>query len=1250
MLISLGAENELKIWDLVPASGQSSPSVGKGELKFSKNVDETNDIALAPNDDNGFITVGKGFVRFWSYARTAKSSLISVRSVLCNLDVWKQANFVSIESRGKNEHSEVYAITEDGILCKIDPKCKELQSWVNTKVQKAFSMSVSDKYIATASAKGVVRLFETKTLQFKKTLPEPPPSTSHITMKSVNNINNSYVKPAVSEDFIPPSALACGIFGEKVAVMYDDRSLFVWDISNLSLISKYRSFISHSGCVWDLDVLPVNTKSSLPPGTFATCSSDNTIRFWNIDSDQEENIRSSVAGKSAFCKELLAVLHIPPSVKNADGGIRSISFSPDGSAIISGDKQGHVRVHDVFNFDPIYTEFAHESEVLCLDSHQLPNGDIIFGSGSRDRMIHLYKMSHRNVDVVQTLDDHSSSVTSLKFSSTTTKDGEVLKLVSIGAEKSVVFRRVEDVASKKSVRVVRYQQTPSPFSVFDLDVDITGKWAVTAGQGKRINVYDIESGKCKQYIETKDNKPVKTGVDNADPLKVKLCPAGIIAVTSASDKHLRVYSFYRRMLISRVKGHADVITSISFTHDLKRLITTSADGCIFIWSIGTNLTKQMMERMDELEKLKRASSMMNSPVPSAHHMQPSQQPQPPTPKSSDHDIKNVPIAFSQLPPPPSARGLPSSELVKSLSKQLFDLDQKDTSEPHEENEQHSNKATPSSQPILRDTLLPQWAKGASASPKPTDKKDDEDKPLSKWAERVVEKDNFKLIANVEDVDRSLISNKRVPTPSDGNDDDLVNSDEMLHQDQGALLDKHKNLIEDLSDGEDSNDEDNIIMFPSSENSSDTSFQVAENDHTDFVQDQPSEEKNEISLLADNLSMIPNNGESIQVGDLEAVSDSDDESDDESEVSRMISKKMEDDLAKPVTIPSILRSSITSSFKMNKQEEDNNQNSRAVNNLLQNPPVDESAERFSIDTICKKLRDAHEDSQIEIIVEEKPAVNTKAEIDRKLNEFKEFLSKHEPYTATHLETEVVTESVMKTTDASKNNQPEVQKQVEIPQSRSTVTSQDTSSSPKDCKTKTECAGIVEVPVFPMVAHASPQLGNKIDDSTIENSPSLMKKELSFDITETHSQLMDQSDMVQIQTPREKPEPSKVTKIKNNIAKLTCAFEETIKEMEELSYNNSDGAMEAINSFQKMVAQMNVRMSQSARLSSSHSHFVFSTPQNLYASSGTQLSLPLNESNSSPTTTAPPQVDVSDMLERYSSVLIDYIMKKVDNQMK
>ena len=44
------------------------------------------------------------------------------------------------------------------------------------------------------------------------------------------------------------------------------------------------------------------TKSVLPPGSFVTCSSDNTIRIWNIDphqgQDVKRNIYSQVGGPS----------------------------------------------------------------------------------------------------------------------------------------------------------------------------------------------------------------------------------------------------------------------------------------------------------------------------------------------------------------------------------------------------------------------------------------------------------------------------------------------------------------------------------------------------------------------------------------------------------------------------------------------------------------------------------------------------------------------------------------------------------------------------------------------------------------------------------------------------------------------------------------------------------------------------------------------------------------------------------------
>lgn len=102
MLISVGFENELKIWELIPGSSAvSSNTIGKGELKFSKSVDPTNAIMLSPCDDTGFITAGSGFVRFWSYSKTQKTSLLSVRSMACNLDCWGKSNFVSLASRGK---------------------------------------------------------------------------------------------------------------------------------------------------------------------------------------------------------------------------------------------------------------------------------------------------------------------------------------------------------------------------------------------------------------------------------------------------------------------------------------------------------------------------------------------------------------------------------------------------------------------------------------------------------------------------------------------------------------------------------------------------------------------------------------------------------------------------------------------------------------------------------------------------------------------------------------------------------------------------------------------------------------------------------------------------------------------------------------------------------------------------------------------------------------------------------------------
>ena len=51
-------------------------------------------------------------------------------------------------------------------------------------------------------------------------------------------------------------------------------------------VGKSHSFIFHSACIWGLEMYPTmsdgETKPVLPPGSFITCSSDDTIRIWNL--------------------------------------------------------------------------------------------------------------------------------------------------------------------------------------------------------------------------------------------------------------------------------------------------------------------------------------------------------------------------------------------------------------------------------------------------------------------------------------------------------------------------------------------------------------------------------------------------------------------------------------------------------------------------------------------------------------------------------------------------------------------------------------------------------------------------------------------------------------------------------------------------------------------------------------------------------------------------------------------------------
>ena len=129
----------------------------------------------------------------------------------------------------------------------------------------------------------------------------------------------------------------------KVTCVYSDRSLYLWDVrdirkvrhchhkslpmvflfwgenahfrtfrpplSSIPQVGKSHSFLYHAACIWGVESYPSlkeGMKGVLPTGSFITCSSDDTIRLWNLDPNMgtntiyRRNIYSNVSHLNIF--------------------------------------------------------------------------------------------------------------------------------------------------------------------------------------------------------------------------------------------------------------------------------------------------------------------------------------------------------------------------------------------------------------------------------------------------------------------------------------------------------------------------------------------------------------------------------------------------------------------------------------------------------------------------------------------------------------------------------------------------------------------------------------------------------------------------------------------------------------------------------------------------------------------------------------------------------------------------------------
>ncbi|KAL6755136.1 hypothetical protein V8C86DRAFT_2437065 [Haematococcus lacustris] len=356
--------------------------------------------------------------------------------------------------------------------------------------------------------------------------------------------------------------------------------------------------------------------------------------------------------------------------------LRCLRLSRDATHLSTGDVQGNVRVYDLHTRVLVAFKEAHESAILALDysppQPQLPQGAPgskgFLATGGRDAVIHVFDVAS-GYQLVNTLEDHSAAVTSVRFSAC---GGQLL---SAGADRALIFRRVVD-ATDCSVSATHKEYLPAgnamvampamssmtPVTggrgvIYDMAIDDIGQRVVVATQGGFLRLFDLRSG-----LQLTSMAQV---VGSGEAVRVGLDPSGQHALCACSDGTITLYALpvtdagpslpskpaagsykfsdapalagqpragtaaalqavTQGTLLAKASGHGEVATAVTLLHNCNTLVSTGGDGCILQWTLPPSL----------VARLQAAQAQLPPPPPSTQATQPAALPPTPLPALS----------------------------------------------------------------------------------------------------------------------------------------------------------------------------------------------------------------------------------------------------------------------------------------------------------------------------------------------------------------------------------------------------------------------------------------------------------------------------------------------------------------------------------------------------------------------------------------------------------------------------------------
>ncbi|MBD2532075.1 pentapeptide repeat-containing protein [Nostoc flagelliforme FACHB-838] len=374
--------------------------------------------------------------------------------------------------------------------------------------------------------------------------------------------------------------------GQQLASCSDDKTVRVWNLQGQCL----RVLKGHTQSVYAVHFAPDQQ-------TLASSSNDTTIRIWDVSNG---NCLSVLQGHTSGVRcmryspdgQLLASgcrdgsirlwsnylshdRHPKPHSINSSAKLLhghadfvwGIAFSPDGRLLVSGGRDGTLRLWNVQDGQSIHVLEGHTHDVYGL---AISADSQLLVSTGEDQTVRLWNLqSGRNL---KTLRGYTGGVHSLCLSA----DGQML--ASSGQNETIQVWRLQLDSNLPQLQPYKTFSSPtrrlSSFSNVSFSPD--GQTLAINRHDESITLWNIQTGHLAQW-----------SAHNASIWTVLFSPTGQILASSSYDCTVRLWDVQTHHCLHVLRGHQSAIRAIAFDPSGQWLASGSFDFTIRLWDVQT---------------------------------------------------------------------------------------------------------------------------------------------------------------------------------------------------------------------------------------------------------------------------------------------------------------------------------------------------------------------------------------------------------------------------------------------------------------------------------------------------------------------------------------------------------------------------------------------------------------------------------------------------------------------------------------